>query len=270
MHFNRLFLAGFLLILNISVVSAYTLVMRDGRRVEIPNDFKATNSTLTYDVSSGIQITIQLNTVDIAATERANGESAGSLLRRATAPQSRIDQALQTRRSSAERTITNADLEKYRHARVESETQRQELGLPSLEERQRETAEIADRTLEQIRSMRAQEEAYWRSRADAFRAETAANSAQMESSRQASDEIPWSYSFGGFPAFGPFEIGGFGITTGRFNRFRRFPSSPFDSFLATPITPFPVFRGQGRTPVFRAPGVRINFRPFNTSHGSRR
>src|ERR1700752_5312013 len=93
MHFNRLFLAGFLLILNISVVSAYTLVMRDGRRVEIPNDFKATNSTLTYDVSSGIQITIQLNTVDIAATERANGESAGSLLRRATAPQSRNEQS---------------------------------------------------------------------------------------------------------------------------------------------------------------------------------
>ncbi len=267
MFSGRILIAGLLLILSVSVANAYTVVMRDGRRVEIPNDFTVTNSTLTYDVSNGMQITIQLNTVDVIATERANGESQGALSRRASQPS--VDPAPQAR-PSAGRTITNADLEKYRNARVESENQRKELGLPTIEDRRLETAAIEDRTLEQVRSMRAQEEAYWRTRADALRAEMAATGAQNMPGRQVSDEIPWSYSFGGFPAFGPFDLGGFGINAGRFNRFRRFPTSPFDGFLATPITPFPVFRGNGRMPVFRAPGVRINSRPGNVRHGSRR
>ena len=201
------------LALTVSVVNAYTVVMRDGRRVEIPNEFAVTNSTLTYDVGNGIQITIQLNTVDIGATERANGETRGSFLMKTTAPQAPVEQ---TRRTAAGRSITNADLEKYRRARVESEneyeTRRKELGLASIEERRREVAAIEDRTLEQVRNMRAQEEAYWRSRAEALRAEMAANEMRMGALRQSPAEIPWSYSFGGFPAFGPFD--GFGITTG--------------------------------------------------------
>lgn len=269
MRLGRTFSALLFVVFSVSVVSAYTVVMRDGRRVEIPNEFRATNSTLTYDVSSGFQITIQLNTVDIDATERANGESPGSLLRRAGSLGATIESTPQTRRPGAQRTITNAELEKFRDARVENETRRRELGLPSLEERQRETAGIEDRTIEQVRSMRAQEEAYWRSRADAFRAEMEANGTQLESWRQRSDELPWSLTFGGFPGFGPFDIGGFGVTNGRFNRFRRFSPSPFDGFLATPITPFPQFGGNTRRPVFRAPGVRINTRPA-IRHGSRR
>jgi len=269
MGFRRLFFAVLFLALSVSAVSAYTVVMRDGRRVEIPNEFTVTNSTLTYNVGTGIQITMQLNTIDIAATERANGQSNGSLLQKAAAPVERVPQ---TRRASAQRSITNADLEKYRRARVDNEAEyenrRQELGLPSMEERRREVAEIEDRTLEQVRSMRAQEEAYWRTRADAFRAEMAASQGQFRSATQHSEEIPWS--FGGFPAFGSFDTVGFGITDRRFNGFRRFPFSPFDGFLATPITPFPVFGGHGRRPVFRAPGVRINPRPFHGRRGSHR
>jgi hypothetical protein len=238
--------------------------MRDGRRVEIPNEFTVTNSTLTYDVGSGIQVTMQLNTVDIAATERANGEVRGAFLNKANAP--KVQSTPQTRPTSARRSITNADLEKYRQARVENEKlyeeRRQELGLPSMEDRQREVAEIQERTLEQVRSMRAQEEAYWRSRADAMRAEMAASEAQL-GFREQPAEIPWSYSSfgGGFP----FDGFGFGIGGGRFNRFRRFSSSPFDGFLATPITPFPRFSNFPR-PVFRAPNVRINPRPFHGRH----
>src|ERR1043165_5815293 len=159
MGVSRLLFATLFLSLTVSAVSAYTVVMRDGRRVEIPNEFTVTNSTLTYDVGNGMQVTLQLNTVDIAATERANGEARGALLNKANAPE--IQSAPQTRPSRAGRSITNADLEKYRKARVESEKEyeerRQELGLPSMEDRQREVAEIQDRTLEQVRSMRAQE-----------------------------------------------------------------------------------------------------------------
>ena len=111
--------------------------MRDGRRVEIPNEFTVTNSTLTYDVGNGIQRTIQLNAVDIAATERANGEAQGAFLNRANAPA--VERVSQTRRGGAQRSITNADLEKYRRTRVEGEKEyearRQELGLPSMEDR---------------------------------------------------------------------------------------------------------------------------------------
>src|SRR5215208_1547663 len=241
MGVSRILFAALFLSLTVSAVNAYTVVMRDGRRVEIPNEFTVTNSTLTYEVSNGFQVTIQLNTVDIAATERANGAPTGSLLQKADAPRP-VPATPQTR---AGRSITNKDLEVYRKARVENELayekQRQELGLPSAEDRRREVAAIEDRTVEQVRSMRAQEEAYWRSRADALRAEMSVKQAEFESLRQRPEEIPWSYPFGGFPAFGAFDGVGFGITTGPFNGFRRFQSSPFSGFLATPITPFPTF-----------------------------
>jgi hypothetical protein len=263
MGVRRVFLAALFLSVTVSVVNAYTVILRDGRRVEIPNEFTVTNSTLTYEVSNGFQVTIQLNTVDIAATERANSEARGSFLMKANAPQAPIEPASQTRRAG--RSITNADLEKYRRARVdgekEYESRRQELGLPTMEERRREVAAIEDRTLEQVRSMRAQEEAYWRSRADALRGEMAK---EAQFGRQ---QPEWSYSsFGGFSGF---DGVGFGFPDGRFGRFRRFPSSPFDGFLATPITPFPQFGGHGRRPVFRAPGIRINTRPGHMKRSHR-
>ena len=267
MGFRRVFVAVLFLVISFSAVNAYTVVMRDGRRVEIPNEFTVTNSTLTYDVGNGMQVTIKLNTIDIAATERANREAPGSFVSKATGPKAPFEP--QTRRASAQRSITNADLEKYRRARVDSENEYEararELGLPSLEDRRHEAAEIQDRTVEQVRSMRAQEEAYWHSRAEALRAEMSANEARFGSSRQ---QPEWSYSFGGFPGF--FDGVGFGINDGRFGRFRRFQSSPFDGFLATPITPFPRFEGHGRRPVFRAPGFRISPRPFHGRPGRHR
>jgi hypothetical protein len=243
---SKVLFAALFLFLTVSVVNAYTIVMLDGRRVEIPNQFTVTNSTLTYDVGSGMQVTIQLNTVDIDATERANGEVRGSLLMKADAPKEGGEPAPQTRRAG--RSITNGELEKFRRARVESEKERNELALPSAEQRRNETAAIEDRTVEQVRNMRAQEEAYWRSRAEAMRSEMSANEAQ---GRQ---DIPWSFSSGGVL---PFDGAGFGVTGGRFNRFGRFRPSPFDGFLATPITPFPRFPFSDRRRVFTRPAVRV-------------
>jgi hypothetical protein len=242
---SKILFAPLFLFLTVSAVNAYTIVMRDGRRVEIPNQFAVTNSTLTYDVGTGMQVTIQLNTVDIEATERANGEARGAFLMKADMPKVDGEPASQTRRAG--RSITNGDLEKFRRTRVESESQRQQLGLPSLEQRRDETAAIEDRTMEQVRNMRAQEEAYWRGRADALRAEMSGNEGQ---SRQ---DIPWSFSSGGIV---PFDGFGFGVAGGGFNRFGRFRPSPFDGFLATPITPFPRFPFTGRRPVFTRPAIR--------------
>ena len=68
-----------------ATVNAYTVIMRGGRRIEIPSNFAVTTSTLTYEVSPGVQVTLNLATIDIPATETANNELPGSLLRRITA-----------------------------------------------------------------------------------------------------------------------------------------------------------------------------------------
>lgn len=254
---SKFLTAALFLFLTVTVVNAYTVVMRDGRKVEIPNEFTVTNSTLTYDVGNGMQVTMQLNTVDIGATERANGESQGSFLMKANAPKAPIEPA---QRAGAQRSITNEDLAKFQRARIASEKQRKELGLPSLEQRQTEVAAIQDRTVDQARRLREQEEADLRSR-EALRAE---REAQIESTRQRSEDTPWLYSSIGGGGFLGNDGFGFGVGAGPFNRFRRFPSSPFDGFLATPITPFPTFPSTGRRLVFTAPGVRAVPRVVHT------
>lgn len=256
---GRVLITLLVLVFGAVSASAYTIVMRDGRRVEIPNNFTLTESTLTYEVSSGIQVTVQLNTVDVAATERANGEPTGSFLRKATTPNATRVAAPQ--REAARRSITNADLEQYRRARVEGEQayerSRKELGLPSMEERREQAAVIQERTLEQVRNMRKQqaleEEAYWRARADLLRTQMNASG----DNRRFIGDYPWGYSFGGFPLDGF----GFGTGIGGFGRFNRLPISLFPGFLSTPITPFPSLRPTRRPLLFSTPGTRVVVRP---------
>ena len=157
-------------VVTATVANAYTIVMRDGRKIEIPNEFTVTKTTLTYEVGSGIQITVQLSGVDVPATERANSEAPGAFLARASAPR-KITVSPAQARQPAQRSITNRDLESFRRKRLEEEAayerRRRELGLPTAEERRREIAEIEDRTQETLLRMQEREqnsEAYWRSR----------------------------------------------------------------------------------------------------------
>ena len=267
---------GATLVLTFGVVSAnaYTIIMRDGRRMEIPDKFTVSSSTVTYKAGSDIQVTIQLNTVDVAATERANGDAAGSFLRRASAAQPVANPVAQVRRT-ASRSITNADLEKYRRARIEGEKayelERKELGLPSREERRLEAAAIQERTLEQVRNMRAQQEmeeaAYWRGRAEAMRTRMA-GPAEMDFWRSNLGAGSIVYPDGGFF---PSDGFGFGLGERRFRRFGRFPmSDPFSGFLSTPITPFPKFPSSFGRPIFVAPRGRVNTRPSHGRGGRRR
>lgn len=260
---GRVLVTALVLVFGAVSASAYTIVMRDGRKVQIPDQFTVTNSTLTYGAGDDIQVTIQLNTVDIAATERANGEAKGAFLLKATEPQP----APPVQRAKATRSITNADLEAYRRTRIEGEQayerSRKELGLPSMEERRREAAAIQERTLEQVRNMRKQQEleqeAYWRNRAELFRTE--ANDGQGP--RFNND--PWAFPFGAFSSF-PFDGFGFGTGVG-FGRFNRLPISLFPGFLSTPITPFPSLRPTRRPLLFTTPGSRVNPRPVHRGRG---
>ena len=78
---TRLVTALSLILMLCATASAYTVVMRGGRRIEIPAQFSVTKTTLTYEAAPGIQITLQMAAIDITATERANNETPGSLLK---------------------------------------------------------------------------------------------------------------------------------------------------------------------------------------------
>ncbi|HEX8136664.1 MAG TPA: hypothetical protein VF544_03650 [Pyrinomonadaceae bacterium] len=177
----RSFCAVLLLLLVLpAAASAYTLVMRNGRRVEIPDSFIVTRTTLSYEAAPGINVTLQLSTIDIAATERLNGEPEGALLRRI--PELTASPAS----ARARRTITNRELEGARLARERSEAayerRRLELGLPSVEETRRSSEEQAARLRElsrQSEEERAQAEGYWRARASELRTEFAVVDAEL-------------------------------------------------------------------------------------------
>jgi hypothetical protein len=187
-----------MLVLLAGAVSAYTLVMRDGRRVEIPEQFLVTGATLTYELSPGFQMTVALAVINIAATEKANGEPSGSFLKRGTKPPTEPAPAPVTpaRQSRAQRTVTNRDLASYARTREESEAKyerrRKELGLPSVEEsRQRNQAEsqLIQQELEQRRRGEAESEAYWRARASELRTEMAAIDAEVVFIRTRLDDV---------------------------------------------------------------------------------
>jgi hypothetical protein len=184
-------------------VSAYTIVMLDGRRIEIPAQFVVTPATLTYEVARDISVTLQMSAIDIEATERANKEPFGSLLRRASeratnepsspvaANAQRSDSTSPGSSSStpqrALRTITNRDLEASRRAREASEAayerRRRELGLPSLALTRQRAEEESARAREELRrsmSEDAQAESYWRAQASELRGQLAALNAQVD------------------------------------------------------------------------------------------
>src|SRR4030095_775059 len=58
--------------------NAYTLVLRGGRHVTVPDDFKVTPTAVVYEASPGLSVTVWLKNIEVAATEKANAEPAGS------------------------------------------------------------------------------------------------------------------------------------------------------------------------------------------------
>jgi len=161
--------------------SAYTLVFRNGQRIEIPSEFTLTRTTLTYEISPGFNKTMLLSLIDVTATERANREAPGSFFKhREEAP------VVSQPAARASRTLTNQDLVAVRQRRIESErayeARRKELELPTVEEtRKRQEADGAI-LREELRARSAamvREETYWRERARELRLEIATVDTQI-------------------------------------------------------------------------------------------
>jgi hypothetical protein len=172
-----------LLIAFAPAATAYTVVFRDGQRVQTPPVFTLSATTLTYEAAPGINRTVQLVLIDVGATERANNEAPGSFFKHAEESASSLP-AIATRH--AQHTLTNRDLEAIRQRRIDSEQnyekRRIELGLPSLEETRRRQALEEQTTLDLVRrraAAAADDEAFWRGRAGALRNEILAVDAEI-------------------------------------------------------------------------------------------
>src|SRR4051812_2814356 len=91
--------------------SAYTVVLRNGRSIDIPAGFSVTRAGITYEYAPGLYVTIQMTSIDDAATERANNEPQGSLLNRAGAKAGATAASLSSpasvTRQGARRTLTD-------------------------------------------------------------------------------------------------------------------------------------------------------------------
>jgi hypothetical protein len=210
-----------LLFIAAQAATAYTLVMRSGRQIKIPDAFNVTRLTLSYEAAPGISVTLQMSMIDIAATERINNEPVGSLLRRAEAggPAASTQTGaaaavIPATPQRARRTITNRELEALRRARMESEEayerRRIALGLPSLEETRRRSEEETRKLTEQSRSRdeeEAQAEFYWRARATELRDETVVVDAQLSYLR---NQLARSQR--------PLTIGSYSVVTGAWAR----------------------------------------------------
>ena len=194
--------------------SAYTLVFRDGRRIEIPAEFTLTKMTLTYEVSPGFYRTTQLIFIDVAATERANGEAPGAFFKH----RERVENSEPAALPPARLTVTNLDLVPFAERRIAGEKayerRRIELGLPSIEESLRRQAQEEAATLSFAReraAKQASEESYWRERAASLRGEFATVDAQINylGSRLADSRDFSLATFDSVVTFAPRPFGGF-------------------------------------------------------------
>jgi len=172
--------------------SAYTLVFRDGRRIEIPAEFTVTRTTLTYEISPGFNRTLQVTLIDVAATERANKETPGAFFHHTEETTVSSQPAPQP----AVRTLTNSDLAAFRQRRIESEQayekRRTELGLPTVADTRKRQDDESASVREQLRErsmVEAREEAYWRGRARDLRTEIAAVDTQINYVRGRISEV---------------------------------------------------------------------------------
>ena len=252
---ERIVLALALAILLPVAVSAYTIVLRSGRYVDIPASFQVTQAGITYEYAPGLYVTIQMTSIDVAATERANNEPAGSLLSRTgTLVKESSASSPASVSQNARRTLTDKDLEGARLRRLASENlyerRRVELGLPSVEESRRQREEEARRLNEMDEAMRASEaqsEAYWRTRAEELRTSMAVTDAEINYLRSKLSETTGAYlptvAFSTLTPF-PFVSTGFTGTPGR-----RFPAAPANVPMPPRTlparTPFPARTGFG-------------------------
>ena len=244
---RRFVVTACLLFVLAATTNAYSIVMRGGKRIDIPAHFSVTNTTLSYETAPGFCITLQLAAIDIPATEQANNEMPGSLMGRIIKGKEpfRASQITgQTRESKAARSVTNHDLRSFERLRLESERAYEQRlknqGLPPLAVLRARAAAENEVFLEELSRQRAEAEAT--ERALELQAQIAALSAQLSYLQYRSGDLspvfpdaftnrgsPFFDGYSGvdpalFPGqFDPSGAGAFGTFDGSFGRRSQFP-----------------------------------------------
>jgi hypothetical protein len=184
-----------LILFSSSSTYAYTVVVRTGQRIEIPDNFVVTRDYLIYEVSKDIRVSIPMVSIDIRATEEQNREAQGSLLKRVD-QMSSSSLPTQEKSKTVGRTITNADIEPIRREREIKEREMQErikeLKIPEV----KAIREAEEKRLKRIQREReleeARAEAYWRGRAKALRDEIRVLNSKLGYIRQRLAMLPAS------------------------------------------------------------------------------
>lgn len=254
-----------MLLVLVSTTSAYSIVMRGGKRVEIPAQFSVTGTTLTYEAAPGFLITLQMAAIDIPATELANNEAPGSLMRRAV---EKIQTGLETDVSQvpkAARSITNRDLASFQRVRLDSEQayeQRlKDQGLPPLAVLRAEAAANSERSWQEMARKRAEVEA--KEKALELQAQIAALAAQLSVLQARGNEVsaepqsPFNTFDNGYSVFDSYGQYGPYDPYGSYGPFGRYDPHGFYGSLG---------RSRVNPSLFRVPpGVPIGG-AFGTSH----
>ncbi len=165
---------------GVALAADYVLVLRDGKRLEVRDEYRIVNEVAIFTTSDGQRISIALANIDIAATERVNGQGDGAFRAQArppraigaderlmplvaTTPPPTPPKSASTTAQKPVRTLTNADFGgTMRHA--VAARPRQSAPTPNVAER---TTGSASPSPDPNLAM-ANDEAYWRGRARAL------------------------------------------------------------------------------------------------------
>jgi len=71
---------------GVAFAADYVLVLRDGKRLEVRDEYRIVNEVAIFTTSDGRRISIALANIDIAATERVNGQGDGAFRAQARPP----------------------------------------------------------------------------------------------------------------------------------------------------------------------------------------
>lgn len=176
----RRLLLSFAVLLTLPViVTAYTLVLKDGKRIEVKPQYRIVGELVVFSNPDGHRFSVPLANVSIEETELANGLMPGSFVKNVTEPPKIGEKPStdQTQNDSpfvgrvTKKKLTNADFEAYKARRLETERelQRRELARMAADPTYVPSSAVRTDEAERLASAMRRErekakEEYWRSR----------------------------------------------------------------------------------------------------------
>lgn len=83
---SRLLLVGLFLLAWSSTAVAYTVVLKDGRRIEVKDGYRQINTVIVFTKPDGKPFSVSFDNIDVATTEKVNGQKSGDFRKNCDAP----------------------------------------------------------------------------------------------------------------------------------------------------------------------------------------